>query len=140
MTGNDLAQAAHDLVDTPFRLHGRDRRSGLDCVGVLAAALQACGRPASLPNGYTLRSRSMPDLATITQPLGLAAVTGGPQPGDVLILRPATCQLHLVIAITADTIVHAHAGLRKVVLGALPMHWPIAAHLRLAAPTVTERT
>ena len=57
MTGAKLARAAMALVGCRFRLHGRDPASGLDCVGVLHAALASCGRSVSLPDTYTLRLR-----------------------------------------------------------------------------------
>lgn len=130
MRGAELANAALALVGTPFRLHGRDPRCGLDCVGVLAAALDA-----PLPNGYPLRARRVPDLSGLLAKLGLADTAGPIESGDVLMLRPGPCQFHLVIAVPGDRVVHAHAGLRKVVRGPLPGDWPIARHWRLAADT-----
>jgi hypothetical protein len=62
MTGDELAAQARALVGAPFRLHGRDPETGLDCLGVLAAALAACGISARLPNGYVLRNRILPEL------------------------------------------------------------------------------
>lgn len=130
MTGDALAAAARALVGTPFRLHGRDPRSGLDCVGVLAVALAALGRPAPLPNGYALRMRGLPALAGIALRLGMGEASDAIRPGDVLVLRPSPCQLHLAVATSARSVIHAHAGLRKVVLGPLP-DWPLIAHWRL---------
>ncbi|KQM20287.1 hypothetical protein ASE49_17215 [Novosphingobium sp. Leaf2] len=138
MSGGALAEAARRLIGTPFRLHGRDPEIGLDCVGVLAAALTAIGQPARLPTGYTLRCRTVPDVAAVAARIGMAAAGGTPQAGDVLLVRTGPCQLHLAIAITADTIVHAHAGLRKVVLSALPADWPTIAHLRMTGPLPLE--
>lgn len=131
MSGEALASAARALVGTPFRLHGRDPRSGLDCIGVLAAAFAAIGRPARLPNGYTLRCRDVPDFGALAAGLGLEAASGAVRTGDVLMLRPGPCQLHAAIAASTETVVHAHAGLRKVVLGPLPGNWPVLGHWRL---------
>ncbi len=36
----DLAAAALNLIGTPFRLHGRDPATGLDCVGLVAEAMR----------------------------------------------------------------------------------------------------
>ena len=38
-TGEALATAAEQLIGIPFRLHGRNPETGLDCVGVVAAAV-----------------------------------------------------------------------------------------------------
>jgi cell wall-associated NlpC family hydrolase len=136
VTGEDVATAALALVGTPFRLHGRDPRSGLDCVGVLAAAL---GGETALPNGYTLRSRTLPDVPAIMATLGLAEARGDTRPGDILMLRCPPCQFHFAIAAAATRIVHAHAGLRKVVLGPLPEAWPVIGCWRLPSPSPLAR-
>ncbi|WP_404482690.1 hypothetical protein [Novosphingobium sp. BL-52-GroH] len=139
MTGDGLAQAALALVGTRFRLHGRDPLSGLDCIGVLAAALAALGQRARLPNGYALRTLGLPDLSGIAAGLGMETAGGPIASGDVLMLRPSPCQLHLAIVASPRSVVHAHAGLRKVVLGPLPAHWPVAAHWRLQPHPVSTR-
>ena len=131
MSGEALAAAAEALAGTRFRLHGRDPATGLDCVGVLAAALAAIGRGAPLPTGYRLRARAIPDLADAAQACGLVPARGGPRPGDVLLARTGPCQFHLAIAAAGDRFVHAHAGLRRVVVAAGPLPWPLAGHWRL---------
>ncbi|KHK92371.1 NlpC/P60 family protein [Novosphingobium malaysiense] len=136
MTGAALAQAARALIGCPFLLHGRDPRTGLDCIGVLEAALTACGITTRLPNAYTLRTRCLPPLETLIGLLGLRDAEGPATVGDVLIVRPSPCQHHLAIATAPGSFVHAHAGLRRVVEGPLPRHWPVVRHLR---PT-TKRT
>ncbi len=133
MSGHQLARAAEGLAGTPFRLHGRDPATGLDCIGVLAASLAACGRPMLLPGGYALRTRALPDVSAFATGCGLAAVRGPTAPGDVLLVRAGPCQFHLAIASTDQRFVHAHAGLRRVILGDLPAHWPLIGHWRLHA-------
>lgn len=134
MTGAELAEAARALVGAPFRLHGRCSATGLDCIGVLAAAYAACGAHAPLPGRYALRSRDLPPTAAIAVRLGLRE-TGGPiRAGDVVIARPGPCQHHLAIATAPDRFVHAHAGLRRVVEGPIPADWPIIARWRPASP------
>lgn len=130
MTGEELARAALALVGVPFRLHGRDPQRGLDCIGVLEAAASACGTHRALPNGYALRSRHVPGLDRIAASLSLHPASGALAAGDVVLLRPGPCQHHLAIALDGQRIVHAHAGLRKVVAGELPEAWPIAGHWR----------
>ena len=52
--------------------------------------------------------------------------------GDVLLLDVGPSQLHLAIVGVDGGIVHAHAGLRRVVLTPYPLPWPIVRHWRLA--------
>ena len=131
MSGDTLAAAAEALIGTRFRLHGRDPETGLDCIGVLAAALAATGRPAPLPNGYRLRTRRLLPLRALAGACGFSEAQGPVLPGDVLLVRTAPCQFHLVIAATRGRFVHAHAGLKRVVaLDRLPA-WPIAGHWRM---------
>jgi len=129
MTPRRLAREAEALVGSPFRLHGRDPATGLDCLGLLAAAMARAGRPIALPTGYSLRvSRLdawMPDPLTC----GLRPAKGRFAPGDVVLLQPGPAQFHLAISDRSLGWVHAHAGLRKVVrdaalpLGAIIHHW-----------------
>ncbi|MEE4451753.1 hypothetical protein [Novosphingobium resinovorum] len=135
MTGEDLAIAARGLVGSPFRLHGRDPASGLDCVGVIEAAFAKAGMRCRLPNGYRLRARDLPDAAALASALGLERTDGAIAAGDVLLLRPSPCQFHLVLAVSPAAVVHAHAGLRKVVLGPLPDQWSRYGHWRLPPDT-----
>ena len=130
MTGAELVRAARGLIGVAFRLHGRDPQHGLDCIGVLEAACVACGLSCRLPNAYTLRSRSLPPLAPLAARLGLREADGEIAAGDVLLLRPHSCQYHLAIAAGGGWIIHAHAGLRRVVEGPLPAAWPLAGRWR----------
>jgi cell wall-associated NlpC family hydrolase len=131
MSGAALAQAAEALAGTRFRLHGRDPATGLDCIGLLAAALTAIGRPAPLPTGYALRTHALPRLGAIAADCGLAEARDALRPGDVLMLRVGPCQYHLVIAACGGGFVHAHAGLRRVVVMPGPLAWPIMSRWRL---------
>lgn len=108
--------AARALVGTRFRLHGRDPAYGLDCVGLVAAAT---GRGA--PTGYGWRSGDEGRVAAL---LDGVFERGGDAPGAVLLMRAGPGQLHLAIRVS-DGIVHADAGLRRVVWrpGAPP--WPV---------------
>ncbi len=57
--GLALARAAAALIGAPFRLHGRDPAKGVDCVGLVSAALAAIGRKAEAPSAYGLRNRDI---------------------------------------------------------------------------------
>jgi hypothetical protein len=130
MTGQErLADEARRLVGCRFRLHGRDPASGLDCMGVLAVALQRAGYAAEVPLDYTLKTRSANRAAGVAQDLGLTAVRGAPRAGDILMMRVGPEQLHFALCVCPQGFVHAHAGLREVVLspalpaGAIVGHW-----------------
>lgn len=127
-----LAAAAEALVGARFRLHGRDPATGLDCIGVLAAALRACGLPGALPTGYGLRTLRLEQW--LPQP-GSLGFTTAMQPflsGDVVMQHLGPAQYHLAIADSAGGWIHAHAGLRRVVQapelpsGAIVHHWRLA--------------
>lgn len=131
MNGSDLALAAEALVGTPFRLHGRDPASGLDCLGVLNASLAALGLPSHLPTGYRLRMRSLPDFGSFVAGCGLVAVAGDIAPGDAVMVRIGPVQFHVLVAGNQGCFIHAHAGLRRVVSGEMPPASSIVGHWRL---------
>ena len=127
-----FAAEAELLVGTRFRLHGRVAETGLDCVGLVARALEAAGRRAIAPGGYSLRNAAIDDLLAFAgrnlffpchEPLAR---------GDLLLVRPGPAQHHLIIAISRDGFVHAHASLGRVVLHRGPLSWPVLFHWRLA--------
>jgi cell wall-associated NlpC family hydrolase len=133
MTGAALAAAAERLVDVPFRLHGRDPVRGLDCVGLVAAALTAIDRAVPAPAGYRMRQLAIGRLLGAAARAGLIDADGPIAPGDVLLVRTGPAQHHLLIAAASGGFVHAHAGLGRVVLTPPPLGWPIDHHWRLAA-------
>lgn len=129
MTGADLARAAEALVGTRFRLHGRDPATGLDCIGLLAAALARCGRQIAVPTGYPWRLSRIEPWLPDPAACGFTAATEPFQAGDVAMLIPGPAQYHLAITGSGLGWVHAHAGLRRIVCqpnrpdGALTHHW-----------------
>ena len=131
MSGAALALAAQALVGAKFRLHGRDPATGLDCVGVFAAALAAIGKAAPLPSGYTLKLRTLDRWLPAPASCGFNPTDAAIAAGDVLLLDLGPCQQHLVIATAADRFVHAHAGLRRVVEGFGPLPGPVLHHWRM---------
>lgn len=108
--------AALALVGTRFRLHGRDPATGLDCVGLVAAAHRAAGHgPAWVPDRYALHGPGEDAARRWLAAAGLVAVTGLRAAGDVALCDMGLGQLHLLLLGPAGQ-VHAHAGLRRVVL------------------------
>jgi len=134
MTGEAIARAAEELVGTPFRLHGRDASTGLDCIGVIHAALRAAGKEVALPNGYQLRSRSISGLNQISRACGFSPAMEPVRPGDVILVKTAPCQFHFLVSSLCGGFVHAHAGIRRVVLTPPPLSWPILGHWRCDQP------
>lgn len=120
--GDAVGAAAQALVGTRFRLHGRDVASGLDCVGVVAAALRAGGFEGAVPTGYALRGGRCARIVAAIDAMLVRVETMGV--GDVLLFAIGAGQFHLAIR-TAGGIVHADAALRRVVErpGAPP--WPV---------------
>lgn len=125
--GERVAAAARTLVGARFRLHGRDPALGLDCVGVAVVALRDGGVDVAVRDDYPLRTArwragDVPD--------GLVRCAGD-RPGDVLLLRIAATQVHVAVR-TAGGIVHADAGLRRVVERPGVPEWPIVAAWRVS--------
>lgn len=128
-----LLKAARTCIGTPFQLGGNSRHKGLDCIGLVVLALAEAGRPVGPLPSYRLRQASTAGFAAVIARAGLVAAQGSVRAGDILLLRPSPSQLHLAIAADEATIIHAHAGLRRVVAGPRPAGWPVLHHWRLAA-------
>jgi cell wall-associated NlpC family hydrolase len=128
-----MAAAAMELVGAPFRLHGRDRQHGVDCVGVLVIALAAAGRTPRLPQEYTLRRTSIDDFVAAAREVGLVPASGELVQGDLLVATPGAAQFHAAVCGFGNSIVHAHAGLGRVVLSSAPLPWPLVHHWRLSS-------
>ena len=123
-----IVAAARDLVGVPFRLQGRSRTSGIDCVGLAALALTQAGHRGAAPRGYGLRSGDAELARGWLEQAGLRAVEQG-QVGDLALVRPGPLQLHLMILVPGGH-VHAHAGLGRVVETPGPSPWRVIGHWR----------
>lgn len=127
-----VARAALALVGCPFRLHGRDPRTGLDCADLVCAALEAAGLRPVAPFGYALRNLSIDHWLPLAHRSGLMAAVGPICAGDIMLVALPHCQHHLVVAADGETVVHAHAGLRRVLHQPLDPEWLIRARWRAA--------
>lgn len=116
---------ARRLVGVRFRPQGRNAATGLDCIGLAAAALRVAPPPAD----YALRGGSMARLEARLRGAGLRPVAPA-RAGDLLILAAGAGQLHLAIW-TGDGLIHADAGLRRIVERPGPAPWPLLAAWRL---------
>jgi cell wall-associated NlpC family hydrolase len=131
--GDAVAAAAEALVGSPFRLHGRDPASGVDCVGLVACALAAAGARPVAPAGYGLRNLGIGQWLPFAARSGLVTATGEAlRRGDVVLITLAHYQHHLVITADPHSVIHAHAGLRRVVRQPMDPDWHISATWRAA--------
>lgn len=123
MKTSQIAARALSCVGVQFRPQGRTRKDGLDCIGLAAFA---CGISAErVPSRYAQRSGRRERIEQGLAQLGLCRLApGDAQAGDILIFEPGVGQLHLAVRTHAG-IVHADAGLRKVVERPLPLPWPV---------------
>ncbi len=120
MTAAERAlERARAMLGTPFRLHGRDA-SGVDCVGLVGLAWGV-----EAPSGYAMRGtpRARIDHALAALSFEPAATD---MPGAVVLGAPGPGQLHLAIS-TGHGIIHADAGIRRVVERDMPLNWPLIA-------------
>jgi murein DD-endopeptidase / murein LD-carboxypeptidase len=115
-------QIALALVGAPFRLHGRDPATGLDCVGV-AALVFGVGE---VPCGYSVRTADGLGVAALIDAAGLKRVRRDPAAGDLVLLKSGPAQCHLVVMTDAG-FVHADAGIGRVVETPGPLPWPVIA-------------
>ncbi|HEX2792834.1 MAG TPA: NlpC/P60 family protein [Croceicoccus sp.] len=125
MTSMQLVEAARRLVGTPFRLHGRDPRTGVDCLGLVIAALDMIGARTVTPRGYGLRQTSITNLLPFARDNGFQPVVGRAELGDLILFALPAAQHHVAITLVGKRIIHAHAGLRRVVEGMPGSDWRI---------------
>lgn len=122
-----IVAAARSCVRARFRPQGRSAATGLDCVGVALAAARAIGLRPALP-AYSLGGDAEDRLGTVLAGLGCERVATA-TPGDLLEIAPALRRRHLAV-VTPAGVVHAHAGLGRVVEGPLDPAWRIIAAWR----------
>lgn len=110
---------ARAAVGARFRLHGRVPDDGLDCVGLAAWAFGVD----DVPSGYGLRGGDAAVVARVVTAAGLVAVTDAGV-GQLLLVRSGPGQLHLCVSVDGG-VVHADAGLRRVVERPGAVAWPV---------------
>ena len=127
-----FASAAERLAGSKFVLHGRDPATGIDCVGVVLLALRAVGINLHIPPSYALRNIDIGRHLTVTEASALVEMSGTSCRGDMLLVTPGIAQQHLIVALGGTRFIHAHAGLRRIVVQHGFAHWPVLRHWRLS--------
>jgi murein DD-endopeptidase / murein LD-carboxypeptidase len=111
---------ARALIGVPFRLHGRDPASGIDCVGLIGIALD---RREAAPTGYAMRGGTAARWSAMMDAVAHHRRVG-PKSGDVLLFEAGPVQFHLGIW-TGESLIHADARLRRVVETPGPPRWRV---------------
>jgi cell wall-associated NlpC family hydrolase len=132
--GEAVRDAAIAMVGVPFRLHGRCVQSGVDCVGLALLSLRSAGVSVPDPPPYRLRAGAAPMAAGWMAAAGFV-VDEGRRPGDLVIVRINALQPHLLVDVM-DSVVHAHAGIGRVVRVPLPPEWAELSRWRLERPGI----
>ena len=120
--------AARGCVGTRFRAQGRIPGVALDCIGVVLVAAQAGGVAFAVPP-YRLGGDGEAGLDAELAGQGCARVAAA-APGDILVIAPAPGRRHLAVVVPGG-VVHAHAGLGRVVEGPLDPAWVVIGAWRL---------
>lgn len=125
------AERALALVGTPFRPQGRDL-AGLDCVGVV---IRVFGLPANaIADDYRMRGRHLDRVTEVAGRYFRRIPSSRRMPGDLLLLLSGDEQLHFAV-LTRNGVVHAHAGLRRVVETPGHTDWPLIGAFRRRVDT-----
>ncbi|MDP5280007.1 NlpC/P60 family protein [Sphingomonas sp. DG1-23] len=122
--GARVVEAARGAIGARFRLHGRDPATGLDCVGLVALALNV-----AVPRGYALRYDDVAHVVRVIEAAGLVPAADV-RAGDLVLLRAGPGQLHFAIQ-TGTGMIHADAMLRRVV-ERRELVWPVIGRWRTA--------
>jgi lipoprotein Spr len=123
-----IVAAVRACVGTRFRAQGRLAGVGLDCVGVALIAAAAAGVVIAVP-AYALGGDREAELDRAIAAAGCRRVANA-SCGDLLTIAPSPGRRHLAV-VTDRCVVHAHAGLGRVVEGPIDPSWTVLAAWRL---------
>ena len=125
MSAENFITAARSFVGTPFKHGQRLPGVGIDCIGVLVCAAQACGYSHQDKKAYPLRpdGQLVPILDAQLQRVPVALR------GDIFAmafddkLRGITEEPHHVAIYAGETIIHAYAQAKKCVEQPMTAAW-----------------
>jgi lipoprotein Spr len=118
-----IVAAARNAIGTRFRPQGRSPGVALDCVGLALEAGKAAGVVIETVPAYAINGDHGARLDQALRALGCKPVTDA-QPADLLVVAPTPRQRHLAV-LAPGGVIHAHAGLGRVVEGPLDPCWTI---------------
>ncbi len=127
-----MLAAARALIGVPFRLHGRSAEIGVDCVGLVVLALRGAGHAIGAPPSYSLRTGAGLPVSVCMRRAGLREALGA-LPGDIILARLSPIQIHMMVGSGDGPVVHAHAGLGRVVEMPFPREWTVMSRWRPAS-------
>ena len=104
-------------------------------MGVVKYAIESVAGAISVPQNYTLRQRDWQPMLAYAEASGLRGCDEAermfPKAGDVLLFEVGPAQCHLAISDGRGSLIHAHAGLARVVFGRPDPDWQLLRHWRL---------
>lgn len=122
-----IVAAVRACIGTRFRPQGRRPCIALDCVGVALVGAEAAGCRLEV-EPYALGGDHERRLDDTVASLGCRRVEVVAW-GDLMVFAPTAQRRHLAVAVPGG-IVHAHAGLGRVVEGPLDPAWTLIAAWR----------
>jgi cell wall-associated NlpC family hydrolase len=123
-----IAARACSQIGVRYHMHGRLPGEALDCAGLVGYALHPILGGIAVPSDYSLRGdfRQKIDQFFASIPARMLTAHTAPIAGDIALFAPGPGQQHLAV-IVGGGIIHAHAGLRKIVFTPFPLQWTIIA-------------
>lgn len=118
----EIVAGARGCIGTRFRPQGRTVGVGLDCIGVAIVAARAGGVRVADQADYDLRGDGAAALDAALVRAGFRAVAAA-EAGDLMLFAPRAGLRHVAVACGGERVVHAHAGLRRVVEGPVDEAW-----------------
>ena len=128
--GHRAFAAARGMLGVRFRPQGCDPETGLDCVGLVWAAYACAGRRLTRPAAWPLRGWRAERIHAALADAGFRHAEDDAMAGDVAVVALPAGQFHLAL-IAGESMVHAHAGLRRVVENPIDAATRIAPRWRL---------
>ena len=123
-----VINTARSCVGTPFLHQGRNKKTGLDCIGLVVVSLEAAGLKVHDRQDYSRR----PDGKSIVNALeqhNAVKIADAPvscdqiQRGDLLLFSYDNQIQHIAIATSSSTIIHSYATAKKVVETDIGSYW-----------------